>query len=183
MNLARQHPETYAAYLEEMRGSFRGKLFVRHDGLTRRTAEGVAAVNEAIRFLRRTKPLPAFNFSTGLSMAAAEHVADQAGGGFGHAGSDRSSPGDRISRHGIWSGRWGENLCYGRSSARDIVAALIVDDGLRPRKHRKNIFNSAFNYAGAAIGVHARYRVMCSIDFAGGYTEDASVPRSLLARN
>ena len=103
-----------------------------------------AAVDEAIRFLRRAHPLARSLSPTGSRMAAAEHVAEQAAGGFGHRGSDRSDPGERMNRHGIWSGRWGENISYGKSTARDIVIALIIDDGLRSRKHRKNIFNPDF---------------------------------------
>jgi len=40
--------------------------------------------------------------------------------------------------------------------------------------------NPKFNYAGAAFGPHARYRTVCSIDFAGGYAERAE---TLVARN
>lgn len=183
MNLARQHPEVYAAYLEELRGNFRGKILVLPGRTMSRTREGVAAVDEAIRFLRRARPLAPFAFSSGMSRAAAEHAADQAGGAFGHRGSDRSNPSERMSRHGIWSGAWGENISYGKASARDVVLALIIDDGLRGRKHRKNIFNPAFHYAGAAVGSHARYRTVCSIDFAGGYVEGAADASSLFARN
>ena len=116
-------------------------------------------------------------------MAAAEHVADQASGAPGHSGSDRSDPGERMNRHGAWSALWGENISYGKSTARDVIIALIVDDGLRGRKHRKNIFNPAFNYVGAAVGPHPRYRTVWSIDFAAGYTESAAETRSLFARN
>lgn len=183
MNLARQHPEVYAGYLEELRGRFQGKVLVLPGRTMLRTREGVGAVDDAIRFLRRQRPLAALTFSDGIARAAAEHVAEQAGGAFGHRGPDRSDPGERMNRHGIWSGRWGENISYGKNSARDIVIALIIDDGLRARKHRKNIFNPDFNVAGAAVGPHARYGTVCSIDFAGGYVEGTSASRSLLARN
>ncbi|HEY1581932.1 MAG TPA: CAP domain-containing protein, partial [Chthoniobacterales bacterium] len=148
-----------------------------------RTREGAGAVDEAIRFLRQVRPLPPLTFSAGMSLAAAEHVADQADGSFGHRGSDRGNPADRLSRHGIWSGRWGENISYGKSTARDTVIALIIDDGLRGRKHRKNIFDPAFRFAGAAVGPHARYRNVCSIDFAAGYVENTGDSRTLVARN
>lgn len=184
INLARQHPDAYANILEARRGNFRGQLFVLENGSLLRTHEGTRALDEAIRFLRRAQPLPPLQSSIGMSQAAAEHVADQAGGAFGHDGSDHSNPGLRLNHYGAWSGAWGENISYGKTSAREIVAALIIDDGQRARKHRKNIFNPAFNIAGAAAGPHARYRTVCSIDFAGGYAErSAGVADSLLARN
>jgi hypothetical protein len=184
MNLARQHPALYANIVEARRGRYRGNLFVLPNGGLLRTKEGVAGLDEAIRFLRHLEPRGALRASAGISTAAAEHVADQAGGGFGHVGSDRSNPAVRMNRHGQWSVHWGENISYGKSTAREIVTALIIDDGLRGRKHRANIFNPTFNYAGAAIGPHARYRTVCSIDFAGGYAERGEVARDLLfARN
>jgi uncharacterized protein YkwD len=76
-----------------------------------------------------------------------------------------------MNRYGKWSSSWGENIAYGKTTAREVVMALIIDDGLPARKHRKNIFNPNFNFAGAAFGPHARYRSVCSIDFAGNYAE------------
>lgn len=183
MNLARQHPDVYARYLEEVRAHFRGDFLVLPGGAMLRTREGVAAIDEAIRFLRRARPTAPLILSPGISLAAAEHAADQAAGALGHGGSDQSTPDERLNRHGTWSAIWGENISYGKSTARDVVIALIIDDGLRSRKHRKHIFNPAFNYAGAAFGPHARYRTVCSIDLAGGYVESATSSRSLFARN
>ena len=90
-----------------------------------------------------------------MCKAAADHCADQAVGRRGHDGSDQSNPEARISRYGNWGGAWGENIAYGKHSARDIILALIIDDGQPARKHRKNIFSAKFNYAGAAYGPHA----------------------------
>ena len=183
MNLARQNPALYATFIEEWRGQMQGNLLVRPGRIPLRTKEGIRGLDDAIRFLRSTAPQAPLAFSSGMSRAAADHCAGQAGGGMSHNGRDGSNTGDRINRYGMWSGTWGENLACGRSSAREIVMALIIDDGLRSRKHRKNIFSTSFNYAGAAVGPHAQYRTICSIAFAGGYTELGGANQSLVARN
>lgn len=184
INLARSHPEIYAGRLQQLRATFRGDLLVLPGGTLLRTKEGVRAVDEAIRFLQKQNPLPPLDPSRGMCAAAADHVADQRNGDFGHAGSDRSNPGERLNRYGTWHVLWGENISYGKATARDIVMALIVDDGLPGRKHRKNIFNPEFHFAGAAVGPHARYRTLCSIEFAAVYLERGqSLGAGLLAGN
>jgi uncharacterized protein YkwD len=166
LNLARENPKLYATFVAESRPSH----MIEHG----------RAVDEAVRFLQKTRPLQPLALSSGMSRAAADHCAEQVGGQLGHEGSDRSHGGERISRYGAWINTWGENISYSRRNAREVVVALIVDDGTRSRGHRKNIFNPKFNYAGAAFGPHARYRTVCTIDFAGGYAERAE---SLVARN
>jgi len=166
INLARENPKLYATFVAESRPHF--------------MIEHAHAVDEAVRFLQKAHPLPALTLSAGMSHAAADHCADQISGQLGHDGSDRSHGGERISRYGSWSTTWGENISYSRKTAREVVVALIIDDGTRSRGHRKNIFNPKFNYAGAAFGPHARYRTVCTIDFAGGYAERAE---PLVARN
>ena len=157
LNLARENPGLYATFVAESRPFH----MIEHG----------RAVDEAVRFLKKARPLPPLTLSSGMSRAAADHCAEQIEGQLGHDGNDRSSPGDRINRYGTWSATWGENISYGQKTARGIVLTLIIDDGVRSRGHRKNIFNPKFNYAGAAFGPHARYRTVCSIDFAGGYAE------------
>jgi len=184
MNLARQNPGLYASVIEEVRARMSANSMVLPGGTRIRTREGTAAVDEAIRFLRNAQPQAPLAHSPGLSRAAADHCADQAGGGFGHTGRNSSNAGGRMSRYGTFSGSWGENISYGKSSARDVVIALIIDDGLHARKHRKNIFNPNFNFAGAAFGGHARFGTMCSMDFAGGYAERGQgSANTLVARN
>ena len=184
MNRARQKPALYAAYIEEMRLHFNGKFFLLPGQTKLFPKEGLRAIDEAIRFLRTAQPEQPLVLSPGMSRAAADHCADQIGGAIGHDGSDHSNPSNRMSRYGIWTLGWGENIAYGKTSARDIILALVIDDGIPGRKHRKNIFNPKFNFAGAGYGPHARFRTVCSIDFAGGYIEGGrEKSRELVARN
>ena len=180
LNLARQNPTRYAEIAQEMRTTYNGRYLTFPGGTRLYTKEGSRSIDEAIRFLRSTGPLQPLAYSGGMSHGAADHCADQAGGGFSHTGRDGSNPGMRMNRYGTWGLGWGENISYGKTSARDVVLALIIDDGLRGRKHRKNIFNPKFNFVGAAFGPHARFGSVCTMDFAGAYVERDE--RSLVAK-
>lgn len=183
MNVARSHPERYAALVEEVRSRVRGNVAMLPDRTLMRLREGTRGLDETIRFLRQVGPRSPLAFSPGMSKAAADHCAEQRGGAMGHNGRS-GSPADRIARYGKWETLWGENVSYGKRSARDVVLALIIDDGLPGKKHRKNIFNPVFSVAGAAMGPHARLRTVCSIEFAGGFAERDSVTDGpLFARN
>lgn len=171
LNLARQNPARYAAFAEAMRSEYNGRYLVLPGGTRLFTKEGSRSIDEAIRFLRAAAPMQPLAYSPGMSHGAADHCADQAAGGFSHTGRDGSNPAARMNRYGTWGLGWGENVSYGKTSARDIVLALIIDDGLRARKHRKNIFNPKFNFVGAAFGPHARFGSVCTMDFAGAYIE------------
>ncbi len=171
MNLVRTKPHVYAGFLREMRKNFKGKLY-RMPGskMLLQTSEGVAAVDEAISFLSRQKPLPALTWSAGLADAAAELVKEQSGsGGTGHNGKQSGGMRERIERQGTWDGRIGENIAYGPFDARLLVMQLIIDDGVPDRGHRKNHFSTAFGVAGVACGSHPDFEGMCVIDFAGRF--------------
>ncbi|MEY2488665.1 MAG: hypothetical protein QOC70_607 [Verrucomicrobiota bacterium] len=184
LNLARQNPALYATFVAELRGRMNGNVMILPGRTRIRTKEGARALDEAIRFLRSAQPQAPLTLSPGMSRAAADHCADQASGGFGHAGRDASHADGRIARYGTFGGCWGENISYGKATARDVVLALIIDDGLPARKHRNNIFNRNFNFAGAAFGRHARFGTVCSMDFAGSYAERGQSPvETLVARN
>lgn len=169
-NVARTDPARYAGYLKEMRGNFIGKGYRLPGSMNLvLTNEGVAAVDEAIAFLSRQRPVPALSWSPGLARAAGELVREQAASGTtGHDGKS----GDlkrRIERFGTWQGSIAENIGYGPDTARRMVMELIIDDGVSDRGHRKNIFEDSFGTAGAACGPHPLYRNMCVMDFAVGY--------------
>lgn len=171
-NAARTDPVGYAAHLEALLPLFDGtvmRLPGSRQGL--QTNEGPAAVREAIRALRQQQPLPPLAWVDGLWRAARDHALDQGPrGGSGHAGSDGSTMATRIQRYGVWSGSAAENIDYGSPSAREVLISLIVDDGVPSRGHRLIIFNADLRVMGGACGGHTRYRTMCVIDYAGGFT-------------
>jgi len=172
VNLARTNPGAYASWLRGQRPYYRGTQLRRPGEVAIRTKEGLAAVDEAIRWLEKQRPVGALDYSRGLSLAARDLVAPQgASGGFGHTGPDGSTPSERIERHGQWESVIGENVAYGQRTARDVVAAFIVDDGVPGRGHRKNLFNAAFHVMGVDCCPHSTYGTTCAITFAGGFRE------------
>jgi uncharacterized protein YkwD len=173
INLARTDPKGYAVFLREFRRQFQGKAY-RQTGspLLVTTTEGVRAVDEAVRFLARQKPLSPLAWSDGLAAAAAELVADEGESGeTGHQGRKSGSPQKRIERHGKWQGEIGEGIGYGPDKARLMVMQLIIDDGVPDRGHRQSIFRSIYRTAGVACGPHPTYRNMCVVDYAVGFRE------------
>lgn len=172
LNQARAHPRQYAANLAALRKHFKGHELHRPGNVIIVTQEGVNAVDEAIAFLKSTKPLPALKLSRGMSRGARDHVNEQGPAGeTGHDSMNGNKPWDRVSRYGIWQEIIGENISYGSDDAKMVVMGLIIDDGVPDRGHRKNIFNPRFRVAGVACGPHSSFRTMCVITFAGGYEE------------
>lgn len=172
INIARTQPRLYAQYVREYRRLYHGGyLVLPGSGVRIATSEGTGAVDEAIRFLMKQRPLRPVEASRGLSEAAADLVDDQSGSGdTGHYGRTTGSMSRRIERYGQWQGGIGEVIGYGYSDPRMVVIQLIVDDGVRNRGHRRNIFNPDFRRAGAACGPHPEYRTMCVVDFANGFS-------------
>lgn len=172
INLARAAPVAYAGVLRDYRSYIHNDLLEVPGFEPVRLEEGRAAVDEAIAFLERQEPMPALFVSRGLSLAARDLVLDQGrSGATGHQASDGSSPLDRMTRHGAWTGTAGEDVSYGPSFARAIVVTLLVDDGLTTRLHRSNIFSRDYSVMGIAAGRHPVHGTLCVIDFAWAYRE------------
>ncbi|WP_125255754.1 CAP domain-containing protein [Brevundimonas fluminis] len=165
LNQARRDPRAYARRAREFRALFRGDRFQRPGEIAVVTQEGVAAVDEAIRFLETQPPLPPLTRSPLLDRAAADHARDQGRTGqVGHVGSDGSSPHQRMRRHGAWRAT-AETIAYG-PTPEHAVMQLIVDDGVPDRGHRAIIFSPDYQMVGAACGPHPRWRTICVVTFA-----------------
>ncbi len=172
MNRARANPVGYAKFLQTWRKRFQGKQARLSSRLFLQTKEGVAVVDEAIRAVKRAQPAPRLRLSAGISRAARDHVIYQGRRGLiGHKGRGGSTPYQRISRHGYWLEPGGENNSYGPDTAVAVVRDLIVDDGVPDRSHRINMFRADYQVTGIACGYHKIHRVMCVINYAGGFQE------------
>ena len=167
LNFARQHPRRYAGRLREYRRYFRGKIVhypAKPEGL--RTAEGVAAVDEAIAFLERQPPVPPLSPARLLAEAAGAHVAEQGPrGATGHFSKNGDDPRDRVRRRG--GGDYvAETITYGPPTAIEVLRQLIVDDDVPGRGHRRTVFAAEMRFVGVGCGPHRTYRVMCVAEFA-----------------
>ena len=157
MNLARTQPAAYARIVAA-RGPALGN--------------SPKAIEEAVRFLTKQRPVGALVQSPGLTQASLAHVLDTGPRGIrGHRGSDGSNCSKRADRFGRWDGRIGENIYYGRSGARDAIVCLIIDEGVGDRYHRRNIFERDFRFVGAAAGPHSVHGGVVVTDFASSFRE------------
>lgn len=176
LNFARTKPSQYAAeVLEKHLASFEsdGLTYKDASGNRIKTNEGKNAVQEAIDELKNKSAIDTLTLDAGLSKASDLLASHQSNTGtIGHNGPNRMDTKQRIEKFGKWTVTIGENCAYGPKTAREIVAQLIVDDGVSNRGHRENIYNAKFNIVGIAYyeGGKAPYGSVCVMDFAGGFT-------------
>lgn len=169
MNMARTNPKKYAElYIEPRTKKFNGKIY----GGNLQTNEGVAVVNECIKFMNNQKSLSVLLPSKGLTLAAKDHANTQSlTDKTGHTGTDGSDPFKRMKKYGLYTTA-GENISYGSKTAREIVVSLLIDDGVKSRGHRKNIMNKDFKTTGIGFAnKHKLYGCECVLDYAGEYIE------------
>ena len=173
LNRVRSNPKKYAE--EELKPRlkyFDGKLYKVPGQIPLQTNEGASAVQECIDALINTNPVEALKLENGLCLSAQWLADDQANTEkIGHHGSDGSSPFDRMNRYGKWLITAGENCAYGTKTGKEIVAQLLIDDGVMNRRHRKNILNPIFKKVGIGYNDEGKapYGAVSVMDFAGGY--------------
>ena len=91
---------------------------------------------------------------------------------------DGSSFSDRIEKYTATTGWSGENISFGTVGGEEIVLDLVVDDGVKSRGHRDNIFKKAFNYLGVGHHDHPTYGICTVFDYCGGLVPIKSKPAS-----
>jgi len=180
INLARTRPTEFAAFLESLRPQFAGKEYRRPGKPALMTEEGAPALEEAIKFLRAAKPVPAVAMSRGMCAGARALVEEQSlSGATGHRGADGRFCEQRTQSFGAWADPIGENLNYSDDTARERVITLLIDDGVANRGHRQRIFDPKYKVVGDACGGH-KIGGMCAITFAGGFTDKAAPAKATM---
>ena len=181
MNECRANPSRYSEKLAATLKFYEGNVFTKPGaGIPIETEEGPSNVEDCIRQLKATKPLPPMRWSNALGQAAQIHLDDIGPSGqMSHEGADGSDVGERIERFAQWDGTIGENIDYGDTNPEDIVVNLLIDDGVQTRGHRNNILKPEHLFAGVAYGDHADMEHACVIVFAQGISDSstASTPK------
>lgn len=168
LNRARTAPAQFARTLRDFRSGFSRDRQFTHFGSDQPflSIEGTPAVDEAIAFMARARPLPPLASSPLLAAAAADHTDEQGPAGrVGHQSRNGRWPADRLTARG--GGTYvAETISYGAPSPLDVVIQLIVDDGVPSRGHRTILFDPQYQHIGIACGPHRTYRTMCTLSLA-----------------
>ena len=168
LNLARTRPAAYAERLQAYAAGFDGIVAHEQPGdLGRQTFEGPRAVDEAMRFVLRQKPLQPLTYDRALSRSAAALAADQARTGrIGHTDSGGAGPQQRIALYAPGAINTAEIVSYGHPSAEGVVRQFVVDDGEQGRLHRGDVFDPLFHRVGVACDEHPTWGVVCVVELA-----------------
>ena len=179
-NDCRENPYSYITKLKELQPYFKDKIYHHplEDAIT--TYEGVEIIEEASQYLKSLKPLNSLIYSSEISKACRDHVADIGPKGLtDHIGSDGSNITDRIEKYCEWDGIVGENLDFGFREGSNIIMNLIMDDGVKERCQRMNLFNKEYKYIGIGVGPHKIFGICTVIGYAKNIRKIGSEPENV----
>lgn len=171
INKLRSDPRAYCKeYLEPMLNMYNGRKLFMPGSDPILTREGISALKDAIKYLKKASPAPILYPDARLKKSAKDHQQDQSRtGSTGHVGSDGSNIRQRIERYAKWQGSISENIFYGDADAHSVVLHLVIDDGVPGRGHRINFLDPKHNYVGVSCGTHKTYGNVCVMNFAAGF--------------
>ena len=172
INEARNNPQKFVGYLEEYRKSLKGNVLHLPNSTPLVMIEGAAAIDDAINDLKKLPKINDLKNSRGLNRVAKSHLEDLIENPkLGHKGKDGTLLDQRLLRYGLVGLAYAENISYRISIAREVVLAMIVDDGIKSRSHRKNIYNPSFKLFGIACGSAKDKTAVCVAEFADDFSE------------
>ena len=154
VNQLRTNPAQYVDKLVKNKAYFKGKVWEHPDlkaGIA--TQEGPAAYDEAIRFLKYTKPVSGLIPSKGLMKVAKDMLNAYA--------RDKEFDIDAtIEKYGEFDGEFGSLIEYGGRTAEMTVMNLLVCDGDKTRGYRKTLLEPSVKKIGVASGIHKIFKTV-----------------------
>lgn len=173
INSARTSPGEWATKIETEYIKNMDKDKVTHTKWKRKFKEGLPAMEEAVKFLKNAKPHEKVTLSYGMSYAAFKHsqfllTAKE----LVHTGKNGSSMSNRLEELGDWQTTIGENMISTTPETRTadfLVMEMIIDDGVKNRGHRENIFKATFKKIGVGIANTGSAEDIVTIAFSGGF--------------
>lgn len=172
-NRLRAEPRCYIPLVEAQMKLLKEKILYRVNETPIETNEGSSAYEEAIEFLRKQKPIETLIYDERLSSACKDHVLDIGSKGIvSHESSDgKGGVTERIEQYCEWEVCCAENLDFGTRTGKDVILSLLIDDGVKDRGHRANLFKQDVKYIGIHSGIHREYETVTVINYVGGIRE------------
>jgi uncharacterized protein YkwD len=169
-NRIRADPVCYIPILEEYITFFRdNNILAKPNQTPIETYEGPHAYEEAIKFLKKQKPVPTLTYDVRLYQAALDHAKDIGPKGlYSHESTDGKNASERIDKYCEWETACCENIDLGAHSGVDVIVSLLVDDGIEKRLHREHLFREEFTHFGVAAAAHKDYETIVVINYVGG---------------
>ena len=179
-NDLRQNPQNYIPKLKDCLKYLRNKIYHAPGEDPIQSYEGASAIEEAIQFLKTQKPLEPLEYNDSLAQACKDHANDIGSKGLtSHEGSDDKNISDRIEKYVEWDGITAESIDFGFKDPGNIILNLLIDDGVKDRYQRKNLFNEKFKYIGIGAGPHKEYGICVVIGYAMNLRPLGSEPKSM----
>lgn len=172
MNAIRANPKSYVPYVEDYKKMFNGSIIHYPNGTLIQTNEGLAAVDEAIEFLKTAPSEPPLKFVVGLAKTSNLQLSNLLiDPSLGHYGPDGSQLDVRLRKFGTVGSAYAENITYDMPTPLEIVLAMLIDDGVKSRGHRRNLFSPNFKEAGIAYGKAQNKKNISVTVFADSFRE------------
>ena len=179
-NEIRTNPLSFVSKLKESLKYFREKIYHKPGEDPIQTYEGPSAIEEAIEFLKSQKPVGKLLLDENISKACKDHAHDLGVKGLtSHEGSDGKNISERIEKYCEWDGACAENLDFGFKNAENIIINLLVDDGVKERNQRFNLFHPDFKFVGIGIESHRDYGICVVIGYTMNVRPLGSEPKNV----
>ena len=167
-NRIRTNPKAYIPILEKYLENFDDNILTRPDkNECIETQEGPKAYKEAIEFLKNQKPINEIEFDEEASKVAEEYAKVLSNSGEEENGEDEFHIEQRVEKYLDYDYAISENIDFGGSNGIEVIVNLLVDDGVKLRTHRENLFSNKFQYYGVAVATHPEYDYCTVIDYFG----------------